>query len=108
MTRPSNPEPSRLSDGFFRPGDHIVVVRQGSALAILDLERAVMYATTPFGAESWAALIGKGPAPPPAVAEAGTGVESADDENVEAWARIASYLLDRGIIEPVATPAAEQ
>lgn len=101
MIPSSNPALPVSADGLFRPAEHVVVVRQGSAIAILDLERAVVYATTPFGAESWASLVGEARAPHQAAAE--TGRQPTDDENADAWARIAGYLLDCRIIEPVAS-----
>jgi hypothetical protein len=88
------------ADGLFRPADHVLVIPQGSVIAILDLERGVVYATTPFGAESWSALVGGVRLPHQAVAETSSGPDH--DEGRDAWARIAGYLLDRRIIEPVA------
>jgi hypothetical protein len=87
-------------DGLFRPAHHVLVMPQGSAIAILDLERGLVYATTPFGAESWSTLVGEGRPPHRMVAQSSTG--SDDDEDRHAWARIAGYLLDGRIIEPVA------
>ena len=97
MTRsldPAHPDPI---DGLFRPTGHVLVVAEGSALAILDLERGVVYATTPFGAESWTTLVDGG-RPPRVAGEAGS--ELAEEEGRDAWAGIAGYLLDRRIIEP--------
>jgi hypothetical protein len=85
-------------DGLFRPAGHVLVLAEGSALAILDLQRGVVYATTPFGAESWSTLVGGG-RPPHLAVEAGS--ERAEEESGDAWAGIAGYLLDRRIIEPV-------
>jgi hypothetical protein len=102
VTPLSHPEPPALADGLFMPADHVVVVRQGSAIAILDLERAVVYATTPFGAEAWASLVG-GAGAHRAKGEAGQ--VSAEDEASDAWARVAGYLLDCRIMEPVTRPA---
>jgi hypothetical protein len=99
VTRSSKPARSGPSEGLFRPAEHIAVVPQGSAIAILDLERGVMYATTPFGAEAWRSLVGSAPVPRRTVDEA---VDSpANQEGSDSWARIAGYLLDRRIIEPV-------
>ena len=51
MTRSFNPAQPYPIDGLFRPAGHVLVVAEGSALAILDLEWGVVYATTPFGTE---------------------------------------------------------
>jgi hypothetical protein len=83
--------------GMFRPGEHILVLPEGSAIAILDLERGVMYATTPLGAESWSMLVGNTRSSRRTVAEAQSG---SDDEDGREWARVAGYLLDRRVIEP--------
>jgi len=93
---PAHPGPPAA---LFRPADHVLVVPQGSAIAILDLLRGVMYATTPFGAESWSTLVSGPRTPHHSVAHAAS--EPGDDESCDAWARIAGYLLDRRIIEPV-------
>jgi hypothetical protein len=86
--------------GLFRPGDHVLVLEQGSALAILDLERGVVYATTPFGAESWNVLVGSTDPRRRAVRESrSSGCDN--EEGREGWARFASYLFDRRIIEPI-------
>jgi hypothetical protein len=86
--------------GMFRPGGHILIVPQGSAIAILDLERGVIYATTPLGAEAWGTLVEGARPPRPKMVEGQS--EPADDEDHHEWARIAGYLLDRRIIEPAA------
>ena len=98
MTRSLDSAHPNPVDGLFRPTGHVLVVAEGSALAILDLERGVVYATTPFGGESWSTLVGGGRPPHRAV---GTGSERGEEEGGDAWARIAGYLLDRRIIEPV-------
>lgn len=97
MTRFLDPEHPHPTDGLFRPADHVLVIPQGSALAILDLERGVVYATTPFGAESWRNLVDSEKRRQRAVVEARSG--PGDDEGRDAWARIAGYLLDHRIIE---------
>ncbi len=99
MTRSFDPAHLGTAAGLFRPADHVLVIPQGSAIAILDLERGVVYATTPFGAESWRTLVGGPKAPHGSVAEAR---KPSDDESTDEWARIAGYLLDCRIIEPVA------
>jgi hypothetical protein len=83
----------------FRPADHVLVVPQGSAIAILDLERGVVYATTPEGAESWSILMGD--ASPPRRKMVKEAAEPEADEDSQARAGVAAYLFDRRIIEPV-------
>jgi hypothetical protein len=100
VTRSFDPAHPGFTDGLFRPADHVLVVPQGSAIAILDLELGFVYATTPYGAESWSTLVGSARPPLRAVAETRSGPD--DDEGSEAWPRIAGYLLDRRIIGPVA------
>lgn len=99
MTRSFDSAQSRPAAGLFRPADHVLAVPQGSAVTILDLERGVMYATTPFGAAAWNTLVGGRRPPHRAVAEARRG--SGNSKGRDAWARIAGYLLDRRLIEPV-------
>lgn len=99
MTPSFNPAHPGSTDGLFRPAEHVLVVPQGSAMAILDLDRGVVYATTPLGAESWSRLVGDERPPHRTVAEARSRPD--DDEDCRAWARIAGYLVDRRIIEPV-------
>ena len=99
MTRPFDQAHPRPAVGFFRPADHILVVPQGSAVTILDLDRGDMYATTPFGAAAWSTLVGGARPPHQAVAEARRGFRSGRGR--DAWARIAGYLLDQHLIEPV-------
>ncbi len=103
MTRSFEPAHRDPTHDLFRPAEHVVVVPQGSALAILDLERGVVYATTPFGAESWSTLVSGAKLRHRAATEARSG--PGDAENHDAWARIAGYLLDRRIIEPAASGA---
>ncbi|MGH7527513.1 MAG: hypothetical protein ACREMX_12515 [Gemmatimonadales bacterium] len=103
MTRSFDPAHPSPTDGLFRPADHVLAVPQGSAIAILDLEQGVVYATTPFGAESWSTLVGGARPPDRTVAEAPS--RPGNEEDRDAWARIAGYLLDRRIIEPVARGA---
>jgi hypothetical protein len=103
MTRSFNPAHPRTAAGLFRPADHVLVVPQGSAVTILDLEQGVMYATTPFGAAAWSTLVDGVRPPHRAVAEARRG--SVAGEGGDAWDRIAGYLLDRHLIEPVARSA---
>jgi len=100
VTPSFDPAQPGSGDGLFRPGEHILVVPQGNAIAILDLERGVMYATTPLGAESWSMLVGNKNPSRRTLAESRSGPD--DDEDRHEWARIAGYLLDRRIIEPVA------
>jgi hypothetical protein len=100
VTPSFDPAQPGSGDGFFRPGEHILVVPQASTLAILDLDHGVMYATTPLGAESWRRLVSDERPPRRTVAEARCG--PVDEEDRHIWARIAGYLLDRRIIEPVA------
>ena len=99
MTRSFDSPHSRPAAGLFRPADHILVVPEGSAATILDLEQGVMYATTPFGAAAWSTLVGGARPPHRAVAEARRGFRSGKGR--DAWARIAGYLLDQRLIEPV-------
>jgi hypothetical protein len=100
VTRSFDPAHPGFTDGPFRQADHVLVVPQGSAIAILDLERGVVYATTPYGAESWSTLVGGAKPLLRAVAETQSGPD--DDEGSDARPRIAGYLLDRRIIDPVA------
>jgi hypothetical protein len=99
MTRSIDSALPGVRAGLFRPAQHVVTVRQGSTVAMLDLERCVMYATTPFGAESWDALTGAARPPHREMGEAGG--EPGEDEGAEALARIAGYLLDCRLIELV-------
>ena len=99
MTRSFNPAQPYPIDGLFRPAGHVLVVAEGSALAILDLEWGVVYATTPFGTESWSTLVDPARPPRPSIANARNG--TGDDEGGDAWAGLVGYLLDRRIIEPV-------
>jgi len=57
MTPSFDPAHPGTPAGLFRPAEHVLVVPQGSALAILDLDRGIMYATTPWGAEAWGTLV---------------------------------------------------
>jgi hypothetical protein len=98
MTRSFDPAHPRPATGAFRPADHVLVVPQGSAVTILDLEQGVMYSTTPFGAAVWSTLVGGVRPPHGAVAEARRG--SGAGKGGDAWARIAGYLLDRRLIKP--------
>ena len=100
MTRSFDPAHPRPTAGLFRPADHVLVVPQGSAISILDLEQGVAYATTPFGAAAWSTLVGGAKPAHRAVAEARRG--SGNTKGRDMWARIADYLLDRRLIEPVA------
>jgi hypothetical protein len=95
MTPSFNPAHPGPPAGLFRPADHVLVVPQGSAIAILDLDRGVVYATTPIGAESWGALVEGTRLPRNVVPEGQSG-----QEDRHPWARVAGYLLDRRIIEP--------
>ncbi len=106
MIRSTQPALSGAADGLFRPARHVVAVGQGSAIAIMDLERGVAYATTPFGAESWASLTGTARARHQTAM--GPGREPTGEESAAAWASVAGYLLDRGIIEPVARRARDR
>jgi hypothetical protein len=99
MTRSFDPAHPRPATGRFRPADHVLVIPQGSAVTILDLDKGVAYATTPFGAATWNRLVGGARPPHRAVAEVRSW--SPDSEGRDAWARIAGYLLDRHLIEPV-------
>lgn len=103
MTHPFDPAHPRPAAELFRPADHALVVPQGSAVTILDLEQGVIYATTPFGAAAWSTLVGGARPPHQAVAEARRGFRSGKGR--DALARIAGYLLDRRLIEPVARTA---
>lgn len=58
MSPASKPARRGPPHGLFRPSSHVVATRQGSTIAILDLDRGAAYATTPFGAESWNSLVG--------------------------------------------------
>jgi hypothetical protein len=103
VTRPFDPAHPRLAATRFRAADHVLVVPQGSAVAILDLEKGIAYATTPFGAAAWSRLVGSARLSHRVVAEVRSG--SPDREGRDSWARIAGYLLDRHLIEPVARRA---
>jgi hypothetical protein len=98
MTRNFETVQSPRSGGLVRTAAHVAVARAGSALAILDLERGSMYATTPFGADAWAVLV-EGRQLSDSMAGGRTGAASGD-EGTEAAARIAGYLLDRRLIDP--------
>jgi hypothetical protein len=75
--------------GLFRAAGHVVVVRSGSALALLDLERGILFATTPDAAEAWQILVD------------GRNVNgSVHARATETLAALADYLLDRQLIEP--------
>ena len=91
---PAQPGPT---PGLFRPADHVLVVPQGSAIAILDLERGVVYATTPLGAEAWGTLVGGARPPRQKMVEG----RPEDDEGAHVRAQMAGYLLDNWVIEPV-------
>jgi hypothetical protein len=99
VTRSFDPAHPGSTAGLFRPADHVLIVPQGSVIAILDLEQGIVYATTPFGAESWSMLVAGAPQPRRAMAETASGSDHA--EGSDARARIAGYLLDCRIIEPV-------
>lgn len=103
MTRSFHPGHSRPAARLFRPPGHVLVVPQGSAVTILDLEQGIVYATTPFGAMAWSTLVGGAKPSHRAVAEGRRG--SGSDKGRDMWARIADYLLDRHLIEPVARGA---
>jgi hypothetical protein len=103
VTHSFDPAHPRPTAGPFHPAAHVMVVPQGSAVTILDLEQGIVYATTPFGAAAWSTLVGGGRSPHRRVAEARRG--SGNGNGRDAWARIADYLLDRRLIEPVARGA---
>jgi hypothetical protein len=103
VTRSFDPAHPRPAAGLFRPADHVLVVPQGSAITILDLEKGVVYATTPFGAAAWSTLVGDVRPPRRVVAEARRG--SSAGRGRDAWARIAGFLLDRRLIEPASRSA---
>jgi len=105
VTRSFDPAHPRPAAGLFRPADHVLVLPQGSTVTILDLERGVIYATTPFGAAAWSTLVGGRRPPHRSVAEARRG--SGNIKARDAWARIAGYLLDRRLIEPVTRGAVD-
>jgi hypothetical protein len=84
-------------DGLFRPAEHVLVVPEGSTIAILDLDRGVMYATTPLGAESWNTLVGGARPRQQKMVEG----QPDHDEGAHARAQIADYLLDRRVLRPV-------
>lgn len=100
MTPSFEPAHPGHTDGLFRAADHVVALPEGSALAILDLKRGLVYATTPFGAESWSTLVGRARGRGRVVEEASG--EPGAKEGRDAWARIAGFLSDRGLIEPIA------
>jgi hypothetical protein len=88
MTADHDPERSLPPPaGLFRAAGHVVVVRSGSALALLDLERGILFATTPDAAEAWQILVD------------GRKVD-APVQAAETLATLANYLLDRQLIEP--------
>jgi hypothetical protein len=90
MTADHDPERSLAPPaGLFRAAGHVVVVRSGSALALLDLERGILFATTPDTAEAWQLLVDGLKAGAPVLATA-----------VKELAALADYLLDRQLIEP--------
>ncbi len=97
MTPSFDPAHPGSPDGLFRQTEHVIVVPQGSTIAILDLDRGVMYATTPLGAESWQTLV-RGARPPRQKMVKG---RSDADEGAQARAEMAGYLLDRQVIAPV-------
>jgi hypothetical protein len=67
----------------------VIVVRSGSALALLDLERGILFATTPDAAEAWQILVDGRNVDGPVHATA-----------AKTLAALADYLLDRQLIEP--------
>jgi hypothetical protein len=99
VTRSFDSARSRPAAELFRAADHVLVVPQGSAVTILDLEQGIVYATTPFGAAAWSTLVSRARPPHQVVAEPRGGFHSGKGR--DAWARIAGYLLDQGLIEPV-------
>jgi hypothetical protein len=103
VTRSFHSGRSHPAAGLFRPADHTLVVPQGSAVTILDLERGVVYATTPVGAMAWSTLVGITKPPRRGVAEGRK--ESISSKGGDMLARIADYLLDQRLIEPVVRTA---
>lgn len=92
-----DPARSGPLSGLFRPADHVLVLPEGSVIAILDLERGVVYATTPLGAESWGTLVGGARPPRQKMVEG----QPDDDEGAHARTQMAGSLLERRVIEPV-------
>jgi hypothetical protein len=90
---PAHPGPS---PGLFQPTRHVFVVTQGSTLAILDLERGVVHATTPFGADAWEMLVG---GRSPSVREEGGSGAGVESKGGEAWSLVAGYFYDHRLIE---------
>ena len=99
MTRSFHPAHPDAVRALFRPVGHVLALPEGSSLTILDLDRGIAYATTPFGAESWHSLVSGAGAPRDGLLQAPDGGDGAEDR--DAWARVAGYFLDRRIIEPV-------
>ena len=82
--------------GLFRAAGHVMVVPAGSALAVLDLEHGLLFATTPEGAEAWRILVDGRKADAPVH---GAGVDT--------LASLADVLLQSRLIEP-RSPGAEE
>jgi hypothetical protein len=99
VTRSSHPAHPDAVRPLFRPAGHVFALPEGSALTILDLDRGVAYATTPFGAESWHSLVSGARGLCDGVVRAPDDGDGAEDR--EAWARVAGYFLDCRVIEPV-------
>lgn len=99
MTPSFDPAHPSTTDGLFRPADHVLVVPEGSAMAILDLERGVIYATTPLGAHLWSRMVADTKPSHRAVAIGNSW--PIEDEDRHSWARSIGYLFDRRIIEPI-------
>jgi hypothetical protein len=102
--------PSDVHGELIRAADHVLAVPAGSALAILDFEHGHLYATTPFGAGAWRALV-EGQSTASCSEGSGRdelGGELGTEEGPVALARVAAYLLARRLIEPALRGATDR
>jgi hypothetical protein len=92
-------QPPETRRGLFRASPHVHAIPLGSVLTVVDLEYGAYYATTPFGAETWTALV-DGKEVGGGVSDGGWG-DPSDDEGPTGRARVADFLLQRRLIEPL-------
>src|SRR3954465_11793063 len=102
--------PSDVHGELVRAADPVLAVPAGSAFAILDLEHGHLYATTPFGADAWRALV-EGQSTASCLEGSGgdeLGGELGTEEGPVVLARGAVYLLERRFIEPAPREATDR
>jgi hypothetical protein len=90
--------PSQTSSGLFQPTAHVVSVPIASTIAILDLDRGTMHATTPGGARAWASLIDDTPLQRRSAAR--PQGERLYREDARILADMTDYLLKHSLVEP--------